>query len=203
MQQQTTQQERKSYGSLVEELGSLLNGVYVRDFKLKFLSVLKTLKDNYNTELTTKFLRDMITGTPRQKTRRLMYVLRLGDLSAKNGSIEPVIKPIKKWLVQCWVTEKTEYSRTNKTYIEYLKEDIKFNDNLVGLRSIGEQKKQILAFRDSNNKLLRNLKRITDKNSVVKSAFLIEKNLKIKRENIKVSRAFWSNGNKVFYKLKI
>jgi len=96
------------YNENLEILSNILNSkthINTDDFK----ACLKTLKDTFKQEVSTKFLRGLFIGkTNRQKTKRLNYILKKSYLTTERR-----IKFFKEWKSEKHNKEITEFQHTN------------------------------------------------------------------------------------------
>lgn len=103
-----------TYEECINGLISVLNSPRdkgnIENFKL-YLSI---LKNDFNKEVSTKFLRNLIEGdkTPRQKTKKISYLLSNSGLKT-----EREIRNFKEWCFNKYQTEITEYRHDKNTFI--------------------------------------------------------------------------------------
>ena len=92
-------------GELLRELESVLNCNRNRNTAERFKTLLYELKINYNFEVTTKFLRGLISyDNNRAKTKRINYLIKRSGLTTKR-----INRFFKEWVFQKWHTETKIY----------------------------------------------------------------------------------------------
>ena len=76
------------------------------DIGEEFNFIIKSLNDEFGKEITTKFLRNLVSldKSNRQKTHRIVYLLKKSGLKTRRQN-----RYINGWIFQKWRTDKTEY----------------------------------------------------------------------------------------------
>lgn len=100
MEQIQEQNEVKPYEMALNNMANILNYGKGKDAINGFISCLRTFQNEFGLRITTDFLKDLMTGSNRQKLLRIKYLIRICELKQ-----EKEIKFSKEWKFE---TEKKE-----------------------------------------------------------------------------------------------
>jgi hypothetical protein len=127
-----------TYNKVLTDLENSLNGTLNKDNSKVFLKSIKTLKEDFKKNISTRFLRDLMKSTPnREKTRRINYLLRKSGLTTKKTLREN----FKEWVLNSYITEIKSYAFNQEGQV-YLKD---FRNQEVGKLSL-QNKSEVLHF---------------------------------------------------------
>ncbi len=101
--------EKQNYEQTISSLKSVVNSGRSKkgqNIGLNFKAVVKGLYDNFGQEISTKFLRALISldKSNRYKTHRMNYLIRKGGLKTQRR-----VRGFTGWVFQKWKTDITEY----------------------------------------------------------------------------------------------
>lgn len=149
----------KTYDGILKNLKEIINTKRNKKTPENFKNCLRELKDNFNFELSTKFLRNLVnTDDRRKKTFRIAYLIRRAGLTTRRQN-----RYFDRWANQIRNIEVTEYQHTDGfIYDDFprhlFNEEMKIkgeNENRLNLRNAinlngGVKIKKISVARDVN-----------------------------------------------------
>jgi len=101
------------YIQVLNGLQNTLNTKRDKKTPEKMVYFLKLLKNDFGQEVSTKFLRGLlIEKTPREKTKRISYLLRRANLNTERRQ-----KFFSEWVFSKYQTEITIYAHSKKTKV--------------------------------------------------------------------------------------
>jgi len=128
----------ETYGEILNNLETCLNGTKNKANTELFLNSIRSLKNDFGQRISTKFLRNLIKGkSNRQKTNKIYYLL----LKSGVGTYRETRQNFKEWVLNCFETDIIEYAINNKGKV-FIK-DVRNQE--VGNLSI-QNKNEILTF---------------------------------------------------------